>query len=223
MPVKVKICGLTNLDDVRVTIDAGADLLGFILYPKSPRYCPPEQIASILRALELDARPARPLTVGVFVNATAAAVQSILDQTGLDLGQLHGDEPPAALHALAGCSFKALRTRPDAPILEQVNTYHVESPVNTPQLLLDAYTPDAYGGTGARADWATAAQVARIVPRLLLAGGLTPDTVAEAIAAVAPWGVDVSSGVEAAPGCKDPAKVRDFIAHARQALPTSPH
>lgn len=223
MPVKVKICGLTNLDDARVALDAGADLLGFILYPKSPRYCSPEQIASILRELDLASRPTRPLTVGVFVNTAAADVRTILNQTGLDLAQLHGDEPRSTLHELAGRSFKALRTRPDAPILEQATSYRVESSGNVPQLLLDAYTPDAFGGTGARADWTAAATVARAVPRLLLAGGLTPDNVADAIAAVAPWGVDVASGVEASPGHKDPVKVRDFIAHARRARPTSPH
>jgi phosphoribosylanthranilate isomerase len=214
MPLRVKICGLTNLTDAQVAVAAGADLLGFILYPKSPRYCPPATVAAILAELY----PAtRPHTVGVFVNATAQEIDHILAATGLDLAQLHGDESPAVTAALAGRAYRALRTKPGDPILDLARPHLAWPHPNAPQLLLDAYTPDAYGGTGRRADWSIASTVTQTVPRLLLAGGLTPDNVQAAVAAVKPWGVDVSSGVEAAPGRKDHAKLRAFLHNARAA------
>ncbi len=219
MPLHVKICGLTNLRDAQVAVEAGADLLGFILYAKSPRYCPPATIAAILAALD----PAtRPRAAGVFVNATAAEITDILATTGLDFAQLHGDEPPSVTAALAGRAFRALRTKPGDPILDLAQPHLAWPAPHAPQLLLDAYTPGAYGGTGHRADWAVAAAIARAVPRLLLAGGLTPDNVHAAVAAVRPWGVDVSSGVEAAPGRKDHSKIVDFIRQARAAADAAP-
>ena len=218
MPLHVKICGLTTLADAQVAIEAGADLLGFILYPKSPRYCPPATVAAILAELALATRPR---TVGVFVNATAQEIDHILAATGLDLAQLHGDESPAVTAALAGRAYRALRTKPDDPILDLARP-HLEWPhLGAPQLLLDAYTPNAYGGTGWHADWTVASAVAQAVPRLLLAGGLTPENVQAAVAAVKPWGVDVSSGVEAAPGRKDHAKLRAFLHNARAASNTT--
>lgn len=214
MSVKVKICGLTNLADAQVAVEIGADFLGFILYAKSPRYCPPATIAAILADLGLGGDSARPRSVGVFVNSTPDAIRAILEATGLDFAQLHGDEPPAVTAALGGRAFRALRTKPGDPVLDLAQPHLAWPYPAAPQLLLDAYTPDTYGGTGHRANWETAAAVAQQVDRLLLAGGLSPDNVADAIAAVNPWGVDVSSGVEMAPGAKDHARVRAFIAAA---------
>lgn len=215
MPVKVKICGITNLADAQVAIEAGADFLGFILYAKSPRYCPPATIAAILAGLGLGSHAARPRTVGVFVNSSPDAIRTILETTGLDYAQLHGDETPAVTAALGGRAFRALRTKPGDPVLDLARPHLAWPDPAAPQLLLDAYTPEAYGGTGHRADWETAAAIAGHVDRLLLAGGLAPDNVADAIAAVNPWGVDVSSGVEAAPGRKDHVRVRAFLANTR--------
>ena len=213
MAVKVKICGLTNLADAKVAIDAGADYLGFILFPKSPRYIAPAQVAALLAELTL---PAHVQSVGVFVNTPVDEVQEILNQTGLHLAQLHGDEPASALEALRGRAFKAVRPA-DAATAQQSAAFTPYPAPTAPQLLLDAYHPTAYGGTGHRADWALAADVAHTTPRLLLAGGLTAENVADAIATVAPWGVDVASGVEAAPGRKDHDQVRAFVIHAKRA------
>ena len=143
-------------------------------------------------------------------------MQRILKETGLDLAQLHGGEPPVVLERLQGRAFKALRSTSLAEAEADAEWYADLGPSAGPDLLLDAYHPQAYGGTGQRADWDTAAALARRY-RLLLAGGLTPANVAEAIARVQPWGVDVSSGVETEPGRKDHAAVRAFIAAARGA------
>lgn len=213
MSVKVKICGLTNLSDAQVAIDAGADYLGFILYPKSPRYVAPAQIQEIVAALSL---PPGVHTVGVFVNTPADEVRQILDETGLHFAQLHGDEPESALATLQGRAYKAVRPA-DATTAEQATVF-VPYPADlAPQLLLDAYSPNAYGGTGQQADWSLAAQVTQSVSRLLLAGGLTAENVQRAIKSVAPWGVDVASGVEASPGRKDHDLVRAFVANAKAA------
>ena len=208
----VKICGTTNLEDALAAVEAGADLLGFILYPKSPRYVAPAMVAEIVAGVRA-AVPAPPRFVGVFVNAPPDEVLAVLAQTGLDLAQLHGDEPAAALRTLQGRGFKAVRPtgREDALALAEAYTALGAGP----DLLIDAYDPHAYGGTGQRADWTAAAAVAQRVPHLLLAGGLTPENVAAAVEAVKPWGVDVASGVEASPGRKDHAKVRAFVAAAK--------
>ncbi len=214
MVVKVKICGLTNLADAQVAVEAGADFLGFILYAKSPRYIAPDQLAQLLAELAL---PAHVQTVGVFVNAPIKEILTILDQTGLHLAQLHGDEPEAALAELAGRGYKALRPA-DAAAALQASAFTPYPQAASPQLLIDAYHPTAYGGTGHQADWSLAATLAQATPRLLLAGGLTVSNVQSAIQAVAPWGVDVSSGVEATPGCKDHAQVRAFITNAHNSI-----
>lgn len=210
----VKICGLTTLADAQAAVDAGADLLGFICYPPSPRYLPPDHIAAILSDLRPLTSALRPRTVGVFVNESFNAVQRTLAETGLDLAQLHGGEPPVTLERLQGRAFKALRSRSLAEAEADAEWYADLGPVDGPDLLLDAYHPQAYGGTGHRADWDIAAALAR-QHRLLLAGGLTPANVAAAIAQVQPWGVDVSSGVESEPGRKDHAAVRAFVVAAR--------
>lgn len=208
----VKICGTTNLEDALVAAAAGADLLGFILYPKSPRHVAPETIAKIVAGVHAAiAKP--PRSVGVFVNAPPAEVLAVLKQTGLDLAQLHGDESAVELLALQGRGFKAVRPTGLEDALTLAREY--ASSGAGPDLLIDAYDAHAYGGTGQRADWTAAATVAQHVPHLLLAGGLTPENVAAAVATVKPWGVDVASGVELAPGRKDHARVRAFVAAAK--------
>lgn len=206
---KIKICGITNLADAQVAVEAGANYLGFILYAKSPRYVDPATVGEILTALH-DAGSSVP-GIGVFVNHALDDVVQTLDACGLTYAQLHGDEPPQLVAALSGRGFKALRpATPDD--LAQAVTFAQLAGADAPQLLVDAYSPAAYGGTGHRADWSLARQAAAQTPRLLLAGGLSPDNVAEAVDRVQPWGVDVSSGVETQPGRKDHAKVRAFIA-----------
>jgi phosphoribosylanthranilate isomerase len=143
-------------------------------------------------------------------------VITTLDQTGLKLAQLHGDEPPEHLVRLNGSGYKAVRPV-DAATAQAASIFTPYPQLPAPQLMLDAYHPSAYGGTGHQVDWQMAATVAQVTPRLLLAGGLTADNVQEAIRTVAPWGVDVASGVEASPGRKDHALVRAFVANAHRA------
>ena len=215
---KVKICGITNVEDAHVAVAAGADLLGFILYPKSPRYVAPLRIREIVATLWESCQPGViPRFVGVFVNAEVDFVTDTLAQTGLDFAQLHGDEPPEWVAALSGRGYKALRPTGLEDALAGADLFGSCGPASGPRLLIDAFDPSAYGGTGHKADWHAAAAVARRCPGLLLAGGLTPENVAAAVQAVQPWGVDVSSGVEAAPGRKDPDLVRAFVADAKNA------
>ncbi|GBD08256.1 N-(5'-phosphoribosyl)anthranilate isomerase [Candidatus Thermoflexus japonica] len=215
----VKICGITGLEDARMAIEAGADALGFVLYPKSPRFIPPEQAAAIAVSVRREAPHIR--LVGVFVNEPISRVRSLMARIGLDWAQLHGEEPPEIVAALADRAYKVLRLRlrtadgipTDLPDPER---YRSRLP-DGPTLGVDAWHPTAYGGTGRQADWEVAAIWAR-THRLLLGGGLTPENVADAIAQVRPWGVDVSSGVEREPGRKDPEKVWAFVTRAREAF-----
>ncbi len=210
---KIKICGLTNLTDALVATEAGADLLGFILFTKSPRYVTPETIAAILPAVRAVNSTIR--TVGVFVNETAESIATIVAQTGLDYAQLHGDETAAWFTSLNGRCYKALRPADSNAATTQAATFAGLSSLDGLRWMIDAYDPNAHGGTGKRADWHSAAELARQYPGLLLAGGLTPENVAQAIEVVQPWGVDVASGVEAEPGRKDHAKVRDFVRNVK--------
>ncbi|HNS04223.1 MAG TPA: phosphoribosylanthranilate isomerase [Anaerolineae bacterium] len=214
---RVKICGLTNLDDALVATEAGADLLGFIFYEKSPRNVTPRQVRDIIDQLgvagnRLPSTVHRsPLLVGVFVNPSLEQVTRTLDYCGLDLAQLHGEEAPELLAALPGRAFKALRPKDAAEAASQAGQFARFGPAGGPDLLVDAYHPTLRGGGGQTGDWSLAAGLAA-QHRLLLAGGLTPDNVAAAIAQVQPWGVDVASGVEATPGRKDHNRVRAFLA-----------
>ena len=209
---RVKICGITNMDDARCAVRAGADFLGFIFYPKSPRYILPEQVAGIIQTIRDEFGKQIPRFVGVFVNETVERVSTAIKVAGLDLAQLHGDELPEEVIALAPRAFKALRPQ----TLDEARTALVNfHPVfikndDLPQLLVDAYHPQAFGGTGTQANIGIA-QIVSQRARLLLAGGLTLENVATAIAQVRPWGVDVSSGVEASKGKKDHERVRAFI------------
>jgi phosphoribosylanthranilate isomerase len=213
---RVKICGLTNLDDARCAARTGADFLGFILYPKSPRFLPPQQIAVITRAIRREFGASAPRCVGVFVNEPASQVQSWLDAARLDLAQLHGHESPEEVQRLHPRAFKAIRPQTGDDAQSSFTAYRDTFPgdLALPQLLLDAYHPERFGGTGLPVDLAVAQPVAAQC-RLLLAGGLTPDTVGAAIEAVRPWGVDVSSGVERTVGTKDHARIEAFIRAVR--------
>jgi phosphoribosylanthranilate isomerase len=243
--MRVKICGITNIDDALAAIDAGADYLGFNFYPKSPRYLTPERCVQIQSAIGNHKSAIR--TVGIFVNDSPERVACLLDQCGLDLAQLHGEETPEMIAALNGRAFKAFRgigerhaeyaearslPSPRLPLpqgegnarlplflWERVASPRRGGEVEPPAFLVDAYSPTLYGGTGHTADWANARPLAQHYP-FFLAGGLTPENVAEAIAQVRPWGVDVASGVESAPGKKDHAKVRAFIANAKKMTDT---
>lgn len=231
----VKICGITNLADARVAVEAGADLLGFIFYPKSPRYVAPDAVAEIVREIRYwivdtgnrDANPRYPLStthypipkfVGVFVNESPAHISEILTLAQLDYAQLHGNETPAMLTQLAGRAFKVLRPTSAEEAVAGADQFAQLGTVDGPRLLIEAYDPNLYGGTGKTADWHVSATLARRHSGLLLAGSLTTDNVAAAIQTVQPWGVDVSSGVEAAPGRKDHAKVRAFVQAAKHQI-----
>jgi len=211
--MKVKICGITNLEDAQAAIDAGADLLGFNFYAKSPRYVSPEVACAIVERIRSSHRV--PTLVGVFVNSSLEEVQSILQAVDLDLAQLHGDEPPEFLEQLNGRGFKALRPVSTEDAETNAARYAPHGSME-PVLLIDAYRKDRYGGTGHVGDWSIAAKLAGSYP-ILLAGGLTPENVAEAIQQVKPWGVDVASGVESSPGEKDVEKMREFVAKAKAA------
>jgi phosphoribosylanthranilate isomerase len=210
--MKVKICGLRTLESALFALDAGAELLGFNFYPPSPRYIAPAGCAEIVSTLRQRGYTAG--LVGVFVNTAPEWMSAVLEQCHLDLAQLSGDEPPATLAALPGRAYKALRPASLAGLQDDLAQYAPST--NAPAWLLDANRPGGYGGTGQTADWRLARNLAGQAP-ILLAGGLTPDNVAEAVRQVQPWGVDVASGVESAPGIKDPARVTAFIHYAHTA------
>ena len=200
---KIKICGIKTVTDALAAMDAGADLIGFNFYPKSPRYievgrC--RDIMSVMRKYE------HIIYVGVFVNASVAEIYATMETCGLSLAQLHGDETLEIIQSLNGKAFKAFRGVPQS--VDGISRHDASA------LLVDASVKGAYGGTGVTADWSGAAELAKKYP-LLLAGGLTPENVAEAVRQVKPWGVDVASGVEAAPGEKDAAKMHRFITAVR--------
>ncbi len=214
---KIKICGITNVDDAVVAAEAGADFLGFIFYPPSPRYVTIDAVRAITGALWAKFGIQAPRCVGVFVDVPADVVRITMAQSGLDLAQLHGSEPPDAVTALQPCAFKAIRPQtPEAAAAAYHAFVDATAPrrPDRPQLLVDAYHPHFAGGTGERADVTIARWLAERCA-VMLAGGLTPENVADAIERVRPWGVDVSSGVEVAKGRKDHTKVRAFIEAVR--------
>ena len=212
---KVKICGITNLEDALAATEAGADYLGFVLSATSKRIVKPDRVREIATRIKLLEK--RPLLIGVFVNEDAPAITRMLRYCKLDLAQLHGEEPASMLvtaeSALYGRAFKAIRPRSLNQARAQARRYLSGAPKygSYPSLLLDAYTPSMRGGTGHLADWDLATSLARDVPQMMLAGGLTPANVAEAIKKVRPFAVDVSSGTEVRPGCKNHQSMRDFI------------
>jgi phosphoribosylanthranilate isomerase len=206
---RVKICGITSITDALAACEAGADALGLNFYSKSRR------AVSLATAIEIRAEiPAHVQVFGVFVNADTGAILEVFRVARLDAVQLHGDEPSAAVAQLAGVApvFKALRVGSD------FSAAALEKYPDAFGFLFDAAdgAPGQYGGTGRLADWGVAQQAAR-GHRIILAGGLTAENVAAAILRVRPYGVDVASGVESAPGTKDHAQLRDFVREARRA------
>lgn len=204
--LKIKICGITNLDDATAAVTAGADALGFVFYRTSPRYVEPTVVKGIVANLPPFVTP-----VGVFVNEEVKVVRDVMDECGLAIAQLHGDETAASCESLGRPVIKALRLR-DRGSLLALAEYQGRAGVRG--FIVDSFSSEAYGGTGRVVNWALAAEAARC-SRILLAGGLTPENVGEAITTVHPYGVDVSSGVEAGPGRKDREKVRAFIRAVR--------
>ena len=213
---RIKICGITRPDDARMVAEAGADAIGLSFYPASRRCVSLETAQAILAAA-----PTQLTKVGLFVNAAIAEVVAAFDRLGLDLIQLHGDEPPEYLGQLAGRpTMKALRVGPDglAPVAAYLDRCRELGCVPT-LCLIDALVPGQYGGTGQVADWPKLASypIDEWNPPLVLAGGLTPENVAQAVNQVRPHAVDTSSGVESSPGRKDADLVRRFVAAAKAA------
>jgi phosphoribosylanthranilate isomerase len=202
--VRVKICGITSLEDALAAVHAGADARGFVFWKKSPRYVDVEEAAGIIKGL-----PPFVTTVGVFVNEAEDVIRGIVRKTGLDRIQLHGDEPPEFVKALGPGVIKAIRVR-DEEDVRRIGGYDASA------YLLDTFTEGMPGGTGKTFDWDLAVR-AKGYGRIILSGGLNTDNVVEAIEKVAPYGVDVSSGVEFTPGKKDPEKVRAFVRLAKGA------
>jgi phosphoribosylanthranilate isomerase len=202
----VKICGIKTLKDALAAIEAGADYLGFNFYPKSVRFIEKSACAEITSVLKRE-HPQIKL-VGVFVNSSVDEVKDILQTCHLDLAQLHGDETPEMFSQLAPHAFRAFRGIPESNAGYERN--------EAPFMLIDAAVKGVYGGSGVTADWTAAAKLAQQYP-LLLAGGLTPENVADAVRKVQPWGVDVASGVESAPGEKDAEKMSAFVNAVRVA------
>ncbi len=203
---KIKICGITNAEDAVLAVEAGADALGFVFYRKSPRYIEPTLARQIIMSL-----PPLVIPVGVFVDEDQQVVRNLMDDCGLTVAQLHGNESAIYCKELGRTVLKALRVKDRSTFLALAE---FRGRAGVRGFILDAFSEQAYGGTGQVIDWQLAAEVAKAA-NILLAGGLTPDNVEMAIQTVQPYGVDVSSGVERSPGKKDPEKVRGFIQAVR--------
>ncbi len=219
--MKVKICGITNIEDALTAAEAGADYLGFVLYPPSKRGVDTDQVRQI--AAELRSLDNCPVLVGVFVNETADFMAQTLDQCGLEIAQLSGDEPPSLVgdekSPIYGRCYKALRPTSLAVAEAEAEWYlppTLSNPPAHPSLLIDSYHPSLHGGTGETGDWSISATLAQSIPGLMLAGGLTAANVETAVRQVQPFAVDVASGVEARPGVKDHALVHAFITNAKR-------
>lgn len=208
MSLLVKICGITNLADARTAVDAGADALGFMFYEPSARSITPAAAREIIAQL-----PPRVAKVGVFVNAPMEIIRRIATECGLDTVQLHGEETPEFCAQLAPLKvWKAVRVRDE-------NSLSTMPGYKTDAWLLDSYVAGHQGGTGEKFNWELAIAAKVLGRPIILAGGLTPENIATAVRQVRPFGVDVSSGVESAPGKKDAAKVRAFIHAAKKTSP----
>jgi phosphoribosylanthranilate isomerase len=203
--VKVKICGITNVEDALAAIEMGADLIGFNFYPQSKRYVTPDQARAII-----DKLPTFVDIAGIFVNAAGEHVRAVAKMCSLNWVQLHGDETPEYCEALRWISakvIKAIRVK-DVADIERANDYYTDA------ILLDAFHPEEYGGTGQKFDWNL---VRRLQTRVFLAGGITPENAVEAVE-VGVYGIDICSGIESSPGKKDHEKMQklfDNIKHVR--------
>jgi len=206
MTLFVKICGITRVEDALCAAHCGADAIGLNFYPGSARCVARNAAADICRAL-----PPHVLKAGLFVNAPREEIVRCEQELQLDLIQLHGDESADECAAWGVKALRAVRLRSEADLAQ------LDALRGLRMIVCDAAVPGAYGGTGQRADWALARAAVQRGFRVLLAGGLTPATVADAVRAVQPFGVDVAGGVETAPGIKDAAKLSAFVRAAREA------
>jgi phosphoribosylanthranilate isomerase len=201
---RAKICGITRAQDIQSVVEAGADAIGFVFFPPSPRHVSIEQAQSLASLV-----PAYVQLVGLFVNASAEEIQTVLDSVPLDVLQLHGDETPEQCQQIAlHCKrrwYKAIQVKPDLDILTEIQRYQA---VGASAVLLDAWHPDLKGGTGHCFDWN---QFPQLDIPLILAGGLTPENVSDAIDTTAAFAVDVSGGVESAKGIKDQQLIEKFM------------
>jgi phosphoribosylanthranilate isomerase len=202
--IKIKICGITNLDDALYATECGADSLGFNFYKKSPRYIDPQKAAEIIAQL-----PPFVMPVGIFVNEHEDRIREIQHMTCMQAIQFHGDESPEFCQRFGGRVIKAFQIK-DKESLKAMAHYRVGA------FLLDSYRDGMRGGTGVSFDWHLAV-VAKTFGKIILAGGLTPENVAEAVKLVQPYAVDVAGGVEKEKGMKDHAKIKKFIAEVRRA------
>jgi phosphoribosylanthranilate isomerase len=210
MSVKVKICGVTNIEDALSAVDAGADALGFMFYESSPRNVAVTMAADIIRHL-----PPFVAKVGVFVNAAEEAVRRAMGECGIDTLQFHGDETPEFCRRFSPLKiYKAFR-------IESLESLRALPGYQTDAWLLDSFVKGKPGGTGAKFNWDLAVESQKLGRPIILAGGLTPENVADAVRKVRPFAVDVSSGVESSPGKKDHGKVLRFIAAAKAPVVTS--
>ena len=200
--VKVKVCGMTSLKDALVAVEGGADAVGFIFYKKSPRSVTMKTVREIV--LEL---PPFVDTVGVFVDETAEQVNKIADYCNLDIIQLHGDESPTFCKKIRRKVIKAFRIK-DMQSVKKLSSFQVSG------FLLDTFSENLHGGTGKVFDWNLALPAKKFGP-VIMAGGLTPNNVQQAVRQIRPYGVDVCSGVESEPGIKDHKKVRAFLNNAK--------
>lgn len=205
MAVRVKICGITRAEDLHAACNAGADALGFVFYEKSPRRLDIPQAAALVKEL-----PPFVQSVGLFVDAEPAFIEAVLKAVPLDLLQFHGNEAPDQCRIHGRPYLKAIRMREGTDLVKYCAEFD-----DARALLLDAYVPGVPGGTGERFDWGLIPSALPLP--IVLSGGLTPDNVAQAVKAVRPWAVDVSSGVEAAPGIKNVARVAAFVGNAHHA------
>jgi phosphoribosylanthranilate isomerase len=205
MAVRVKICGITRSEDLHAACNAGADALGFVFHAASPRNLSPAAAAALVREM-----PPFVQSVGLFVNAEPGFVAAVLAAVPLDLLQFHGDEAPPECARYGRPYIKAVRVNRETDLLKCAADFDAAR-----ALLLDAFVPGVAGGTGERFDWNLIP--AELPKRIVLSGGLTPDSVGEAVRRVRPWAVDVSSGVEAVKGIKDARKMAQFIAKAKEA------
>ncbi len=203
MAVLVKICGITSVQQAQMVQSAGADALGLVVYEKSPRYVDVQKAAEIRAAISAPA-----LTVALLVNPSEALVAQVIDQVKPDYLQFHGDETPEFCHQFNYPFIRAIRMRQDLDVNAEVAAYKAQG-----GFLFDAWSEDLYGGTGHSFDWSRLPDSRDY--RLILAGGLTPHNVGEAVGLIRPYMVDVSGGVESAPGVKDQVEVEAFIAQAK--------
>lgn len=204
MRTRAKICGITRSQDIQAVVNAGADAIGFVFFPPSPRHVSAAQAKELIRHV-----PAYVQTAGLFVNATADDIADVLKQVALDIIQFHGDESPEQCHDIAKIVgrrwYKAIQVKPDLDIIKIIKNYQQ---AGASAVLLDAWHPDLKGGTGHQFDWS---QFPKLDIPLILAGGLKPDNIEEAIKTTGAYAVDVSGGVESAKGIKDQQLIEHFM------------